>query len=172
MVGDYQYTPLQYRSLIAGLRARAAQDIGDDRLALAAMRQRTDLLEARLEESEADEDRLELAGAYHELARLQFHAKDPNAAARALERGLELSDEFDANTGSEVTDVGLGLRRDYAELHLYGAVPQDALRRDVRAELQQSYDMICKYRNPRWAPQRFLFKSYLAELELASKRPR
>jgi hypothetical protein len=130
------------------------------------MRERVALLEERLDDSEADEDRTELALAHRELARLEQRAKNPTGAARSLERALELSDEFDTNTGSEVTEVGLLLRRNYAELYLYGNVPRDTLRRDVRAELWQGYEKICKYRNPRWSRQRFLFKTYLAEVDL------
>ena len=33
-------------------------------------------------------------------------------------------------------------------------------------ELRRAYAVICKYRNPRWAEQRFLFKTYLTELKL------
>jgi hypothetical protein len=166
LVGDYDYTPLQYRALIAGLRSRAALATGDEPGALGAMRQRVALLEERLEDTGADEDRTELALAHRELARIEQRSSNPTAAARALERALELSDEFDTNTGSEVTEVGLLLRRNYAELYLYGNVQRDTLRRDVRAELWQGYEKICKYRSPRWSRQRFLFKTYLAEVEL------
>jgi hypothetical protein len=169
LVDDYHYTRLQYRALVAGLQARAEQALGDDQRALAAMNERVRLLGERLDESGTDEDRLELAQAHQRLARLQYRTKNPVAAARSLERGLELSDEFDANTGSKVNDTGLELLRDYAELHLYGDVPLDGLRRDLRTELRQSYETICQYRNPRWDRQRFLFKTYLAELALGAE---
>jgi hypothetical protein len=171
LIGEYDYTPLQYRALIAGLRARAALATGDAGTALGAMRLRVELLEERLDDTGADEDRTELALAHRELARLEQRAHNPTAAARALERALELSDEFDQNTGSEVTEVGLLLRRNYAELYLHGNVPRDTLRRDVRAELWQGYEKICKYRNPRWARQRFLFETYLAEVDLSARPP-
>ena len=167
LVDDYHYGRLQYQALVAGLRARAEQLAGDPPAALAAQTRRVGLLEKRLDESGADEDRLDLAQAYHQLAKLEQAAQQSTAAARALERGLELSGEFDANTGSEVNDTGLMLLRAYAELHLYGGVPLGALKRDLNAELRRSYEAICKYRSPRWAQQRFLFKTYLAELELA-----
>ena len=166
LVDDYHYTPLQYHALAAGLRSVAQQALGDDRAALAAQRERVTLLEERLDESGVDEDRLELAQAYRELGRLQTGQRQLEPATHSLERGLELSHEYDVKTGSEANEVGLTLLRDYAELHLYSRVPLSALRRDLRAELQQSYEVICKYRNPRWAEQRFLFKSYLTELAL------
>jgi cellulose synthase operon protein C len=166
LVDDYHYTSLQYHALVAGLRARAEQTLGDDTKALAAMSQRVRLLDERLDESGIDEDRLELAQAHRELAKLQVRTKDPGSAARSLERGLELSDEFDRNTGSQVNDTGLGLLRDYAELHLYGDVPLDALRRDLPAELRESYRTLCKFRNPRWNEPRYLFKTYLAEIQI------
>ena len=157
---------MQYRALVAGLRAGADRALGDDQAALAATRSRVELLEKRLAETAADEDRLELAQAYHHLARLHDNLGDPTAAARAVERGLALSDEYDESTGSEVNDAGLALIRDYAELHLYRAVPREALRRNLKAELERVYSVICKYRNPRWALQRYLFKNYLTELTL------
>ena len=167
LVDDYHYSRLQYQALVAGLRARAEQAAGNEPAALGAQTRRVSLLGKRLDESAADEDRLELAQAYQQQAQLELRAKNAIAAARSLERGLELAREFDANTGSEVNDTGLLLLRAYAELHLYGAVPLSALRRDLPAELRRSYQVICKYRSPRWAQQRFLFKTYLAELALA-----
>jgi hypothetical protein len=166
LVDDYHYTPLQYRALTAGLRAVAQQALGDDRAALAAQGERVRWLEERLDESGVDEDRLELAQAYRELGRLQTRQRELASATHSLERGLELSHDYDVNTGSEANEVGLTLLRDYAELHLYSRVPLSALRRDLRAELQQSYEVICKYRNPRWAKERFLLESYLTQLEL------
>ena len=84
-----------------------------------------------------------------------------------MESGLQLSDQYNASTGGEVNDAELALLRDYAELRLYRGVPAEALRRDVRAELERVYSVICKYRNPRWAKQRYLFQSYLTALRLA-----
>jgi WD40 repeat protein len=169
LANDYRYTILQYRALIAGLRSRAERALGNYDQALQAMSLRVDSLEERLDESGTDEDRLELAGAHQQLAALQYRARNATAAARAIERGLALSDEFDANTGSKVNDVGLTLLSDYAELHLRGDVPLKALRRDLRADLERSYSAICKYRNPRWARQRFLFQTYLTELDLSKE---
>jgi hypothetical protein len=166
LVDDYHYTPLQYRALAAGLRSVAQQALKDERAALAAQRERVRLLEEQLEESGVDEDRLELAQAYRELGRLQTGQRELGSASHSLERGLELAHEYDLDTGSETNEVGLTLLRDYAELHLYSRVPLSALRRDLHAELQHSYEVICKYRNPRWAQERFLFKTYLTELEL------
>jgi hypothetical protein len=166
LVDNYHYSPVQYRALVAGLRAGADRALGDYQAALAATRSRVELLEKRLAETAADEDRLELAQAYHHLARLHDNLGDSTAAARSVERGLALSDEYDENTGSEVNDAGLALIRDYAELHLYRAVPREALRRNLKAELERVYSVICKYRNPRWALQRYLFKNYLTELTL------
>jgi hypothetical protein len=168
LIGDYSYTTLQYRALVAGLRAGAARALGDDAAALAAAEQRVRLLAERLSQSDADEDRLELAQAYHHLARLEHRLGDARAAARAVERGLALSDRFNANTSSEVNEAELALVRDYAELHLYGGVPRDALARDPRAELARAYAAICKYRNPRWSEQRFRFSAYLTELALST----
>jgi hypothetical protein len=166
LVDNYHYSSVQYRALVAGLRAGADRALGDYQAALAATRSRVELLEKRLSETAADEDRLELAQAYHHLARLHDNLGDPSEAVRAVERGLALSDEYDENTGSEVNDAGLALIRDYAELHLYRAVPREALRRNLKAELERVYSVICKYRNPRWALQRYLFKNYLTELTL------
>ncbi|HEU4577219.1 MAG TPA: hypothetical protein VFS67_03120, partial [Polyangiaceae bacterium] len=166
LVDDYHYTPRQYRALTAGLRSVAQRALNDDRAALVAQRERVRLLEDQLDESGVDEDRLELAQAYGELGRLQTRLNDLGKAALSLERGLELSHQYDTNTGGEANPVGLTLLRDYAELHLYSRVPLSSLRRDLRAELQQGYEVICKYRNPSWSEQRFLFKNYLTELAL------
>ncbi len=167
LIGEYRYTSLQYRALIAGLRAGAAQALGDHAGALAAIERRVALLGDRLDASDADEDRLELAQSYHHLARLKYRQGDARAAAQAVERGLELSDRFNANTTSEVNEAELALVRDYAELHLYAGVPRSALARDPRAELERVYAVICKYKNPRWSEQRYRFSAYLTELTLA-----
>jgi hypothetical protein len=169
LIDDYHYSPLQYRALIAGLRAGAYRALGDFGAARDAMLSRVELLAQRLEQTGTDEDRLELAQAYHHLAKLQDRLGDVNAAAAAVERGLELSDAYDENTGSEVNDAGLALIRDYAELHLYRGVPASVLHRDLRGELSRVYAVICKYRNPRWSMQRFLFKTYLTELALGKE---
>ena len=169
LIYDYRYTPVQYRALVAGLRAGADRATGDDRAALAATLARVELLEERLRASEADEDRLELAQAYHHLAKLHDTLGDSAAAARAVERGLELCRSYDESTGSEVNDAELALIRDYAELRLYRGVPAEAMRRDLRAELQRVYGVICKYRSPRWSLQRYLFKTYLTELALIER---
>jgi hypothetical protein len=172
LIGEYGYTSLQYRALIAGLRAGAAQALGDHAAALAAIERRVALLGERLAASDADEDRLELAQTYHHLARLQHRRGDARAAVRAVERGLTLSDRYNASTSSEVNEAQLALVRDYAELYLYGGAPRDELARDPRAELSRVYAVICKYRNPRWAEQRYRFSAYLTELALTDPRPK
>lgn len=169
LIHDYRYTPVQYQALVAGLRAGAGRALGDDAAALAATRVRVDLLEARLRTSQADEDRLELAQAYHHLATLHDTLGDARAATFAVERGLELCRTYDENTGSEVNEAELALIRDYAELRLYRNVPADQMRRDLKAELSRIYAVICKYRSPRWALQRYLFKTYLTELALIER---
>jgi len=169
LIDDYQYTRIQYRALVAGLRASAERALHHFEAARQAMALRVELFEKRLGESQADEDRLELAQAYHHLAQLHDTLGDPGAATRAVERGLELSDAYDAGTGSEVNDAGLALIRDYAELHLYRGVPRAELQRNLLSELGRAYAVICKYRNPRWAEQRFLFKTYLTELKLGER---
>lgn len=169
LIYEYRYTAVQYRALVAGLRAAAERTTGDDRAALAATQTRVELLEERLSESQADEDRLELAQAYHHLAKLHDTLGDRRAATVAVERGLELCRSYDENTGSEVNDAELALVRDYAELRLYRGVPAEAMRRSPRAELERVYTVICKYRSPRWALQRYLFKTYLTELALTER---
>jgi cellulose synthase operon protein C len=166
LIGDFRYTPLQYRALVAGLRAGAERALTDHPAALQATALRVELLEKRLRESGVDEDRLELAQAYHHLAMRHDTLADPVAAARAVEKGLALSDQYNENTGSEINDAELALIRDYAELHLYRAVPLEALRRNLKAELRRAYSVICKYRSPRWSMQRYLFKTYLTELAM------
>jgi tetratricopeptide (TPR) repeat protein len=166
LIDDYQYSRLQYRALVAGLRAGADRALGDYPGALQATALRVELLEKRLKQSEVDEDRLDLAQAYHLLAKLHDRVGDTDAAVKAVERGLDLSDAYDRNTGSEVNDAGLALLRDYAELHLYRKVPKTTLRRDVKAELSRAYGVICKFRSPRWAEQRYLFKAYLTALNI------
>jgi hypothetical protein len=169
LIYDYRYTAVQYRALVAGLRAAAERATGDDRAALAATQTRVELLEERLSASQADEDRLELAQAYHHLAQLHDTLGDRQAATLAVERGLELCRSYDENTGSEVNDAELALVRDYAELRLYRGVPAEAMRRSPGAELERVYTVICKYRSPRWALQRYLFKTYLTELALTER---
>ncbi len=170
LIDDYRYTPLQYGALLAGLRAQAAADLGDDRAALAAARQRVSLIERRLAESEADEDRLELAQAELHVAKFCYRLRDMSAAIAAVEHGLALSDVYNQSTGSEVNDAQLGLLRAYAELRLYGHVSAGALKRDLYAELQRAYLFLCKYRNPRLSEQRFLFNAYLTALALNTNR--
>ncbi|HWO07871.1 MAG TPA: hypothetical protein VNN80_00285, partial [Polyangiaceae bacterium] len=169
LIHDYRYSPLQYRALVAGLRAGAERALGDFPAARTATALRVELLEKRLRESQADEDRLELAQAYHRLAELHARLGDAEAAARAVESGLALSDQYNASTGSEVNDAELDLLRDYAELNLHHGLPSAALRRDLQAELRHAYSIICKYRNPRWARHRFLFQTYLTELRVARR---
>ncbi|MET0387610.1 MAG: hypothetical protein ABW321_16695, partial [Polyangiales bacterium] len=166
LITDYRYTPLQYRALVAGLRAQAARELGDNQGALAATERRVDLLGQRLAESEADEDRLELAQAQLHLAQLHYRLQQLPAAGRALEAGLALSDTYNTNTGSEVNDAQLALIQAYAELALYGHVPAAERKRDLYGELQRVYGVLCKYRNPRLFKQRFLFEVYLSELAL------
>jgi WD40 repeat protein len=171
LVGGFRYTHLQYQALVAGLRAGAEQAKGDDPAALEATRRRADLLEKRLGNTGADEDRLELAQACQHLAALHYRLKQLPEATRAVERGLALSAEFNESTGSEVNDAELALIQAYAELHLYGGVRLSALQRDLGGELRRVYRVICKYRNPRWVRQRFLFKIYLTELKLETVTP-
>ena len=172
LIDDPRYTPLQYRALVAGLRAMTARALGDHERAREAVRARVQLLEQRLEETDADEDRLELAQAYLHLAELSHHVGDLSAATEAVEHGLLLAAAYNESTGSEVNDVELALIKAYAELRLYGHVRRDAMKRDATAELQRAYAVLCKYRNPRLFPQRFLFKTYLAELALPEPRAR
>jgi hypothetical protein len=169
LVGGYRYTRLQYRAMVAGLRTGADRAAGNYPAAREASQRRVQLLEKRLEESGADEDVFELARAYHQLAKLNYRMQDMGAARIAVERGLELSSRFNENTGSEVNDAELALLRDYAELHLYGGVRLNELQADLGGRLRHAYAVICKYRNPRWARQRFLFKSYLTELALGER---
>jgi hypothetical protein len=169
LINDYRYSRIQYRALVAGLRAGADRALGDYDAARAATTLRVELLEKRLRESQADEDRLELSQAYHHLAKLHDTLGDATAATRAVERGLELSDAYNESTGSEVNEAQLALIRDYAELHLYRGVARGNLRRNLESELRRVYSFICKYRNPRWAQQRFLFKTYLTELTLSQR---
>ena len=56
--------------------------------------------------------------------------------------------------------------RAYAELRLFSGVTDAQLRRDLRADLKRVYLALCKYRNPRLSPQRFL-REYLAQLALS-----
>jgi hypothetical protein len=170
LIDNYHYSPVQYRALVAGLRAGADRALEDYPAALSATTLRVELLEKRLRETSADEDRLELAQAYHHLAKLQDTLGDATAAVRAVEKGLALSAQYDENTGGEVNEAGLALIRDYAELHLYRGVPLEALRRNLKSELSRVYSVICKYRNPRWAMQRYLFEAYLTKLTL-NERP-
>lgn len=170
LTDDYRYTPLQYRALTAGLRAGAARALGDPRAALASVRVRVRLLEERLEESEADEDRLELAQAYLHLAELNYRLKAVPDAVAAVERGLALSDAYNESTGSELNDAELALLQAYAELRLYGGVRDEAFGRDLRAELARVYGLLCKYRNPRLSSQRFVLATYLTELSLIPGR--
>ncbi len=53
-----------------------------------------ELLAERLSESEADEDRLEVAQAYLHLAKLHHVHQDLKATSAVLERGLALSDAY------------------------------------------------------------------------------
>jgi hypothetical protein len=170
LTDDYRYTDLQYRALVAGLRAGAAGDLGDDSAALAAIERRVELLRKRLKESEADEDRLDLAQAYLHLAKLHYRRKDTGPAVDAVEQGLALSDAYNASTGSEINDPELALIQAYAELRLYGHVPDTAMKRDLNKELRTVYGVLCKYRNPRLFKQRFLFETYLTELAFNPQR--
>jgi hypothetical protein len=43
------------------------------------------------------------------------------------------------------------------------------MRRNPGLELERVYAVICKYRSPRWALQRYLFKTYLTELALSER---
>jgi hypothetical protein len=49
-------------------------------------------------------------------------------------------------------------------------VRDEALQRDLRAELKRVYGLLCKYRNPRLSPQRFVLATYLTELSLTPRR--
>ncbi len=169
LVGAFSYTRLQYQALVAGLRASAQRTAGDTRAALQASQRRAALLSQRLDETDTDEDRLDLAQAYQHVAALQYDLKQLPEATRSVERGLELAAQFNENTGSEVNDAQLALIQAYAELHLYGGVPLSELRHGLVPELRRIYAAICRYRSPAWAGQRFLFKLYLTELTLESK---
>ncbi|MET0340632.1 MAG: hypothetical protein ABW252_06500 [Polyangiales bacterium] len=167
LIDAQPYGAVQYRALVAGLRAEAARMRGDDRAALAATEQRAKLLAARLKESKADEDRLELSQTELHLTALHHRLGALPEATRAAERGLALAEAYNRATGGEVNDVEIGLVRAYAELRLFHGVRDDALRRDLRADLKRVYLALCKYRNPRLFAQRFLLETYLAQLALS-----
>jgi hypothetical protein len=169
LVGAFSYTRLQYQALVAGLRASAQRAAGDSRAALRASQRRAALLEQRLDETDTDEDRLDLAQAYQHVAALQYDLRQLPEATRAVERGLALAAEFNENTGSEVNEAQLALIQAYAELHLYGGVPLRELEHGLVPELRRIYGVICRYRSPAWVSQRRLFGIYLTELTLESK---
>lgn len=157
-----------YHILVAGLRAQAHRGLERYDDARTAMQRRYDLIAKRFDDVDIDEDLLDLAHAQYHLADYAYQQNQRDQARVHLERGIGHSDEFNERTGSGVNEVGLRLLQSYAELHLYGKVPLASYQRDLTGALRAAYTFICKYPNPDWEDERFLFSLYLTMLEVAA----
>jgi cellulose synthase operon protein C len=154
-----------YRTLAAGLLAATHRAAGDLPAATTALLQRRELHRSRRLERQRDGDLLELARISHQLAELAYRRGDTDAARRHIDEGIAAADTWRSRTDTEIDEVTLALVRAAAELHLYGGTPSSAFSFDVHTRLHDTYEVITKRPNPRWADERFLFSVYLTMIE-------
>jgi cellulose synthase operon protein C len=164
LVERYIYDRAHYLALVAGLRSEALLGLARLPEAAEALAERERQLTDFFEATESDDDLLAIAQARLRQAQVERARGDASEAQRRTEAGLQAIADFNARTGSGVTDTGLGLLGTYAELHLFGGVPRDALQRDLAGELRAAYDFMNRYPNPRWRRARMRFEIYLALL--------
>jgi cellulose synthase operon protein C len=164
LVERYVYDRDHYLALLAGLRSEALLRLARLPEAAEALAERERALTGFFEATEADEDLLAIAQARLRQAEVERARGDASEAQRRAEAGLQAIAEFNARTGSGVTDTGLGLLSTYAELHLFGGIPREALNRDLPGELSAAYDFMTRYPNPRWRRARMRFEIYLTLL--------
>ncbi len=164
--GDYRYTRLDYDTLLSGLEAVAYRAQGDTSASIPPLERRIELLREQVRARQLDEDRLDLAQAYRQLAEARLRGGDLAGAQRALENGLAVSRVYDQNTGTPVSDPELAMVRAYAELFLSGQRPRESFAYPVARELERVLAFLSKYRNPRLTRQRIVLEIYLTMLEL------
>ncbi len=155
-----------YRRLLDGLVAGSLEALGRLDEAAEAMARRKSAFAERFEKTDLDEDLWEIAAACHHLARYAYQAGDSSRALEAAEEGWVYAVRYNRRTGSDVSDISLRLLADFAELHLYGKLPGNAMSVRLERELRAAYEVICRRRSPAWAPWRFLFEVYLTMLEV------
>ncbi|MBM4395390.1 MAG: PD40 domain-containing protein [Deltaproteobacteria bacterium] len=159
-----------YVALVAGMRAQALRGAGRIAEAAEALRERRDLVSARLRRDDLDEDLLDLAGVHRDLAEYAYRLGDRAGAAREVEAGLARAAEFEERTGTPVTPVRVALARAYAEIHLLGGVPRSDLRRDLESEVRRTYDRLTETRDPALEPDRVLLGTWLVMLRAEKAR--
>ncbi|MSP62057.1 MAG: hypothetical protein EXR72_17335 [Myxococcales bacterium] len=159
-----------YRILIVGLRAQVFRRQGDLPAAAAALLRRRSLIEQRLQRTDLDEDRLELALIEAQLAECAHRQGDPRAALRRVEAGLRLTDEWSRRTGTAQSDTGLALLRACAELHFHRGLPLSAYSLDLQGRLRKAHAELCASRNPQQEGERRRLGLYLTLLRLDGMR--
>lgn len=163
--GEYVFTRTQLRLMLQGLQAQALAQLKRPAEALLVLEQRRAGLERQLEEDELDEQRLDVIISFWQEAILLTQLKRSPEAIRRLEQGLEQERRYRLDTGSPMTEPGVKMLRDLAEIRLYGKVDA-AGTVDLRAALRQTQAALVKHPNPRYQEERFLFPLYLTLLEL------
>lgn len=167
LLHSYEYPKERFAILVDGLDARANVAAGDPAAASAALARRLQGLEKLYAEDAVDEDLHDLAGTHLQMALVAQSQKDWAAAQTQLETGLAKMRIYSEKTGTEVTDVGLGLIRSYAELQLAHGISPRQLQIDVERTVTHAYEHITRFPSPRWQDYRSLFELYLTMLRSA-----
>src|SRR5262249_35837596 len=126
---------IDYRLLLAGLRAQAHFGAGQLAEAAAAMKVRCDGLAAPVAREPLDADRLSLAACEGQLGRYAYLRHAPDEALAHVEAALGQWDAWSESTATPVEDTGLALLAAYAELHVFAGLPLARLRLDLPRRL-------------------------------------
>jgi cellulose synthase operon protein C len=168
---DQPLSAQSYSLLLLGLRAQAYMLAGDVVAASRTLGARRDALARRLDASELDEDRLELALCEAQLAQLARRRKAPiGEALKHLSAARKLWTQWSSNTGTAIEDTGMAIVASFAELHLLAGVPISQLGFDLVSELTAGYTQLSSLRNPAWEPMRARFEVYLTTMKLRSAK--
>ena len=154
-----------YLLLLSGLRAQALGAAGKLPAAAEALATRRALQAQRFKQADVDDELLELARTDHHLAEVAHRQGKRSEVLGHLERGLNMSEQFNKRTGSQVNPVGLRLLQALAEWHLSG--PAGPPPPSLYKRLERTYSFICENRSPRWAAERHLFGLYLTQFDLS-----
>lgn len=143
-----------------GLLSAAWHCRGNDARAMAAMKKRLALLRMRFKRRDADQDLLEIASTDLKLARLAVAMHQPKAAARYISLGVAAHDKFAKRSGTNFTRTLSDLVGLAARLHFQSHAGLDEFSFDLHKKVNDVYEFIKRYRNPKWADVRDVFMVY------------
>jgi hypothetical protein len=155
-----------YRLLALGLRARALRELERLPESESALARRRDLLAARLQRTDLDEDVAALALAEAQLAEVARARHALPAAVAHVGEGLARAEAFARRTGTPLYDAQLDLLAFACELHLRDGAALRDFAFDLRGKLQAAYALLVQRRGPSARAAQRRFAAYLTLLQI------